>query len=400
MRILVLLLSTILIAIPAVAQSTRTNSSSAKKANQRPESLKKTALVEKLEDDIDNSVEFDDELINIETAMVTLPVRVIDRQGRFVGGLQKKDFSVFEEDNPQVIEYFSTEASPFTVALILDMSPSSSFKIDQIQQAALTFVTKLRSEDRVMVIAFDSDIHILCEPTSDRKTIDQAIVGARLGMGTSVYDTVDFVLNRRLNAIKGRKAVVLFSDGVDTTSESSDSSRNLRDALEYDALIYSIHYDTFADVKAIESGARTMPDQPTASTTPPIAGGRIPTGTPSDSQLPFPIPSISIGGNGRSSPMSIPGSGTSKEDYRQASMYLNELTKRTGGRMYEANSLSTLSRAFSQIASELREFYSLGYYPPNAEDERRRRKIRVKVAREKVAIESRDSYVIGKSNKN
>ena len=388
------LFALVLVAPNALAQSNKGNPVTGKKANKRPvekgEKSREKPKFANEEDDI--AAESDDEVLTVETNLVTLPVRVLDRQGRFVSGLTKEDFSVHEDRAPQKIEYFSNEQSPFTVALVLDMSYSSKFKIDEIQQAALTFVTELRPEDKVMVVSFDGDFYVLSEPTSDRKTLEQAIIRTQIGSGTSLYETVDFVLNKRFSQIKGRKAIVLFTDGVDTTSREVRDRDNLDDALEFDALIYPIRYDTYQDVKAIEQGKVIIQD-PTATTTPPIGGGGIPTG--GNNRLPVPLPTGTIGRPGRST-RSIPGSGTSKEEYKRAEVYLSEMARRTGGRVYEANNPGRLARAFSDIASELREFYSLGYYPADTESNGNRRRIRVRVKKQNVAVRSRDSYVLRK----
>src|SRR5687768_4248605 len=100
-------------------------------------------------------VEDGDDEIKVDTSLVSIPVRVIDRRNRFIGGLTKENFTVFEDGLQQEIAHFSNEAQPFTVALVLDMSYSTTFKIGEIQSAALAFIDQLRPEDRVMVIAFD-----------------------------------------------------------------------------------------------------------------------------------------------------------------------------------------------------------------------------------------------------
>lgn len=379
-------------AVPSVfGQSGTPPTVEIKKANRRPPEPKKADPV--VEDvDLGADAEADGEVINVDTNLVTVPVRVLDKQGRFVGGLSKADFEVLEDKVPQEIAYFSNEQNPFTVALILDMSYSSTFKIDEIQQAALTFVTELRPNDKVMVLSFDQELHILCEPTSDRKVINGAIVKTRISSGTSLYDAVNFVVNQRFNKIEGRKAIVLFTDGVDTTSEASDARENLRQASELDALIYPIKYDTFADVQAIESGRVMVPDDPrTPRTTPPAGGGTIPTGSTSPFPFPFPTGTVNTGGSSR--PSRIPGQGTTREEYEKAAVYLDRMAMLTGGRIYEANSPENLSRAFSKIASELREFYSLGFYP-NDSEEGRVRQLKVKVDKPGVAVRSRDSYVV------
>ena len=92
----------------------------------------------------------------------------MDRRSRFIGGLKQESFKVFEDDVEQEVAYFTNESQPFTVALVLDMSYSTTFKIGEIQSAAIAFIDQLRPEDRVLVISFDEQVHMLCEATSDR----------------------------------------------------------------------------------------------------------------------------------------------------------------------------------------------------------------------------------------
>jgi VWFA-related protein len=240
------------------------------------------------------------------------------------------------------------------------MSYSSTFKIDEIQRAAIDFIDQLRTNDRVMVISFDEEVHVLSEPTSDRQKLYAAIMQTKLGSGTSLYYAINFVVNQRFRKIGGRKAIVLFSDGVDTTSTSISPIQNLRDVQEIDTLVYPIHYDTFADVQRMKNQTVIVPPtQPVPLPHP------IPTSTPNP--FPFPIPTGGIG---------TPSSqGTSAEDYRRAEAYLNDLANRTGGRVYEASTTGNLTRAFSSIAAELREFYSVGYYLPEGAEEGRQRAV-------------------------
>lgn len=385
----ILALALAILPAAALAQSGSSGSSGSKKANKRPAA--EAPVTSETPPDDAEEIAGPGDVITFDTNLVTIPVRVMDKQGRFVGGLSEKDFKVFEDNAEQDVAYFSNEQQPFTVALILDMSYSSTFKIDEIQQAALTFVRQLRPADKVMVLAFDEEIHILCEPTSDRKTINGAIVRTRVSSGTSLYDAVSFVINKRFNKIEGRKAIVLFTDGVDTTSQAAYFRDNLREASELDALVYPIRYDTFADVQAIESGRAQLPQERDRTvTTPPIGGGNIP-GTGGNNPLPIPLPTGTIG-SGR--PSRIPsGQGTTREEYKLAEEYLDRMAQLTGGRVYEANSPENLKKAFSRIASELREFYSLGFYP-NDPEPGRTRKLKVKVSKPGVAVRSRDSYVV------
>ena len=277
-------------------------------------------------------------------------------------------------------------------------------------------MTELKPNDKVMVVAFSRGIDVLADVTTDRKKINSAIIRTRIGYGgTSVYDTVDFVLKKKLNSVKGRKAVVLFSDGVDTTSEEFTDRDNLRETVESEVLFYPIWYNTYRDVQNIESG-RVIVNDPTR-TTPPIGGGGIPGSSP---RLPLPFPTINTGRRtSRDSDRGVPcdpqdaskrcdpnaptrsdprtsgpspsmKTGTSREEYVIARKYLDGLASRTGGRVYEARKNQSLASVFTKIAAELREFYNVGYYPADASNTKKSRKLKVKVNRKKVSVRTRD----------
>ena len=184
------------------------------------------------------------DVIKVDTTLVTLPVSVTDRDGRYIPNLHKEDFKLWEDGVEQPVAFFSSVDKPFSVVLMLDTSGSTRFRLEEIQDAAITFVNQLRQDDRVMVVSFDDDIRVLTEFTSDRRRLRDAILRTRPGDGTKLYDAVDMVMNQRLNSIDGRKAVVLFTDGADTTSRHATYESNLRDAEELDALVYSVQYNT------------------------------------------------------------------------------------------------------------------------------------------------------------
>jgi VWFA-related protein len=314
---------------------------------------------------VSNSIDSGD-VISVDTRLVTIPVRILDRKNRFVGGLNQENFKVYEDSVEQEIAYFTNEAQPFTVALVLDMSYSTTFKIGEIQAAAIAFIDQLRPGDKVMVISFDEDVHIHCEATSERETIYRAIRSTRILTGTSLYDAVSLTLNDRLRSIRGRKAIVLFTDGVDTTSIKSTSSANVYDAMEQDVLIYPIRYDTFADVQEMKN--RPKVTLPTSRN---------------------PIPGILV----------ADAKGTTPEEYREAEDYLNKLAYSTGGTLHLASTVGNLNSAFTKIASELREFYSIGYYPKSEDIPGKTRRIKVKVDQPQVSVRARESYVVPKKKK-
>lgn len=368
----------------AYGQSRRTSPQPANiKTNKRPVQPTPTPAIQTVEIQPEENSVIDnpDEVIKVDTGLVSIPVRVMDRKNRFIGGLLQPSFKVFENGTEQEIAYFSNESQPFTVALVLDMSYSTTFKIEEIQNAAIEFITQLRPEDKVLVISFDEETHMLCEATTDRKVIQNAIRQTKIATGTSLYEAVDMTMNDRLRSIEGRKAMVLFTDGVDTTSRTSHSLENLRDALELDALIYPVRYDTFADVQAMKNKPMIGLPGTTPKSTPPTM--------PENNPFPFPMPTGPMIGTPSDK-------GTTSKEYADAEEYLIQLADRTGGRIYVAGTLVNLTNAFSKIASELREFYSIGYYPKDEVKPGETRKIKVKVEQENVVVRARNTYIVPK----
>ncbi len=363
------------------AQAARTQPKTDGKANQRPvqPAVSPTPVANGAAPTDDKTAVSDDgEVIKVTTQLVSIPVRVMDKKSRFIGGLTKENFKILENGVEQEVALFSNEHQPFTVALVLDMSYSTTFKINDIHAAAIAFIDQLRPQDKVMVISFDEEVHMLCEASNDRQAIYRAIKSTKIATGTSLYEAVGLVMNERLRRIQGRKAIILFTDGVDTTSRRSNDADNLSDAQELDALIYPIRYDTFADVQSMKNGSG-IPKYPPIIVNP----------LPKPGELPFPLPQIG-------SPSSR---GTTVEEYQKAAEYLDQLAVRTGGRIYEASTLVNLADAYSKIASELREFYSLGYYPKEDRVAGRKTSIKVHVDQPGLVVRTREGYLVPKKTK-
>lgn len=313
------------------------------------------------------SADADEEVLRVETALITVPVTVADRQGRYIPSLRQEDFKIFENGKEQEIAVFNTSEQPFTVVLLLDVSPSTEYKIEEIQNAAISFVNQLKPNDRVMVIEFDQSLNVLAEPTSDRQKLYKAIRKADFGNGTSLYDAVKNVITKRVSQIEGRKAIVIFTDGVDTTSYKAGYDDTLRDAEELDAMIFPVYYDTYNDQRDRSGGLMTSPFPP------------------------FPFP----GGGQRGG--SFPRRPTLR-DYERGRKYLGELATRTGGRLYDTETHSGgLEGAFAGIAEELRRQYTIGYYPQVVGEAGERKQIKVRVLRPDLIVRARDSYVVGTS---
>lgn len=315
----------------------------------------------------------EEEVITVETNLVTTPVSVMDRNGRFIAGLKKKDFKISENGVPQTITYFQSEEQPFTVVLMIDTSPSTKYQIDQIHFAALTFVNQLRPADKVMVVAFDQRTKLLCEPTSDRQTLYSAIYKANFGSGTSLYDAVDAIASLDLVNTPGRKAVVLFTDGVDTTSRRASYESTIAAVEEVDALFYPIRYNTMT------------------------ASGVVSATTGAPAQLPPDVGALLAARGIAIDPRAFrtgAGRGQSPAEYAIGKTYLETLAANSGGRMFEADTLTNLEASFSGIAGELRQRYSIGYYGNTDSTPGERKKIKIQVARPKAVVRAKTNYVV------
>jgi Ca-activated chloride channel homolog len=304
------------------------------------------------------------EVLRTDTTLVILPVSVKDRDGRAVEDLTKEHFRIYEEGVEQQVAYFAPVDEPFTVVLMLDTSSSVWKKLDRIKNAAVRFVNHLRSSDRVMVISFAHRMTIHCEPTDDRERLLKTIRSLGKGMSTHLYAALENVMTKQLTKIKGRKAVVLFTDGVDESSDQR-AEETLHYAEELDALLYAIRFDTYDErldaIMQAQKGAARLADL---------------------FRVTLPAPPTS--------------KRTSLADaYERGQRYLHELAAVTGGRYFEANqNLRDLDQAFAHIAEELRRQYSLGYYPHPQGRPGERRRVRVRVERPDVAVNSRSSYIL------
>jgi VWFA-related protein len=306
----------------------------------------------------------DGEVLRTETALVVLPVSVKDREGRAISDLKKEDFRIYETGIEQEVAYFAPVDEAFTVVLMLDTSSSVWKSFDKIKDAAARFVGHLKSEDRVMVISFAHRMTIHCEPTNDRERLLKVIHGIGKGMSTHLYAAVQDVMKNQLGKIKGRKAVVLFTDGVDESGEQT-ARQTVHYAEELDALVYTIRFDTYDQkLDAMMQAQRAI-----------SLGGLLP---------PLLAPPSSAG-----KPESL------SEAYERGERFLHDLAGVTGGNYFEANhNLRDLDQAFTQIAEHLSHQYSLGYYPRPRGRPGERRYVRVRVERSGVAVHSRGTYIL------
>ena len=242
------------------------------------------------------------ETLKIETDLVMVPVIATDRNGLYIPDLIKNDFSISEDGVPQEIAFFATISVPFHVVLMLDTSASTEAKLGLIQQAAVAFVEQLQSRDRVKVISFDDQVRDLNDFTSDRAALKAAIYRTRSGQGTKLYDAFALALSSS-GRIQGRKAIVIFTDGVDYHSDSATFDGTLRGLDEEGVLVYPIRYNTREDTERIaRQQSDQVPQLPTIGVIrSPPAGTTVPT-FPSDD--PSSIPTS--GTRNKTGPLGLP----------------------------------------------------------------------------------------------
>ncbi|HEY6046352.1 MAG TPA: VWA domain-containing protein, partial [Pyrinomonadaceae bacterium] len=307
-------------------------------ANRNPNEQKPVAAPDAGPEDVAEG-----DVVRVETTLVSIPVSVMDRDGKFIPNLRKEDFKIWEDGVEQQVAYFASTEKPFTVALVIDTSGSTKYRLDEIQDAAIAFVEQLRPDDRVMIVSFNDKIKVLTQPTSDRNVLRDAIRRTEAGSGTRLYDAVDMIINEYFNRIEGRKAMVLFTDGVDTTSKRASYESTMRDAEELDALIYPVEYDTYAEMGGWPgSGGGNWPGGGGGSRRGGGGGGIL-----GDIITILGGGNVNIGGGhgggGRG------GTGTSREEYETGDRYLHDLARVSGARLYNAEQ-DNVTYAFRSVA--------------------------------------------------
>ncbi|HMH42729.1 MAG TPA: VWA domain-containing protein, partial [Pyrinomonadaceae bacterium] len=375
----------------------------------------------------------DVETLKIDTNLVTVPVIASSRGGNYIADLKKEEFKLSEDGVPQEISFLATVNAPFYVVLMLDTSASTQEKLGQIQQAAIAFLDQLGPADKVKVVSFDNDLRDLSEFTSDKTVLRGAIKQTRPGTGTRLYDAVQLSLDA-LRPINQRKAIVLFTDGVDFHSDSATFEATIRDLDESGVIVYPIRFDTRVETEALarkQEAESSGVGLPTSGILRLPTGGGTPTTFPGDDRssvptmprgsLPIPPPSVIFGPRQTQAPRTSPTdpfpdtepnsdprnrdprrdpnrppdpsqgprsapkndsiSGMLDNLYLMADSYLHDLADRSGGQLYRADTVASLPQAFAAIAAELRTQYLLGYYPKNKNQDGAYRKIQVKTSR-------------------
>jgi Ca-activated chloride channel homolog len=315
---------------------------------------------------------------------VRVPVSVLDKQGQPVLGLHGADFKVAEDGRRQEVTYFSGERRPLRIALALDVSTSMANKMREVSAALQHFIDLLEPADEILVLTFSSDLHIEQDFTSDRELLERVFSRLQPASGTALYDAAIEAIQRVAPGPAESKAVVIVTDGVDTSSRASFA--DLREvARRSEVPIFSLGIGS-------ETSFRSAFD--------PIGGvGRIPGGGPGRGPgrgWPGGWPGGGGGGRGgwpgggRRSP-----TGPLEPDFDARPLL--DLAEDTGGRAailkgleHDRGKTDRLQEAVESIAITLRHRYLVGYEPPSSKPGWR--KIKVEVDRSPVTVQARKGY--------
>jgi VWFA-related protein len=268
--------------------------------------------------------------------VVNVLVTVRDKQGQLVRGLTPDDFTLEEDGRAQTIRYFSPRSDlPLTLGLLVDASGSQRTVLAEQRRASRQFLDRvLRKDDQAFLLVFDRQIQWIEGLTLPE--LDTKKTGAQ---GTALYDAM-IAASRRISGQAGRKAMIVFSDGYDTSSVASLGAA-VEAAQRADALVYSIRFldrDVFAfEVPASRGGS--------------------------------PVP-------------------------REGRKALERIAQETGGGYFDLSGADTLEKIYGRIEDQLRNQYSLGFTPAQTPQKtpQRYRKIRVSVKRKGLTVQARDGY--------
>ncbi len=336
------------------------------------------------------------DVVRVDTQLVSVPAVVTTPEGRPLSDLKRENFVVYEDGQPQAIANFGTTGTPFEIALLLDTSGSTREDVALIRDAANSFIQALRPGDRVAVEAFNTSVDsenklavvdVLTPLTANRETLKDAIEHLGSSNGTPFYDGLDRVITDVFREpageeLRGRRAVVALTDGVDSASNSDFATVKAK-LLNAGIATYFIQVNTEDFVED-----RLMKDCQD--------DGRL---SLSQKQLEryrrifVPAASREDYANfcqmGPFQRMSI-----SRELYNLARREMNDLARASGGKNFLAATLQDARAAFSRVANDIGTQYSLGYYPTNKLRDGKYRAIRVEVKglKEKSSVRAREGY--------
>lgn len=341
------------------------------------------------------------DVVRVETQLVSVPAVVTNSAGRPVPGLRAENFLLFENGQQQKITNFATTEAPFEIALLLDTSGSTRVDIGLIRQAANAFIDALRPGDRVAIVGFNTarqgqtvaaKVEVLSKLTDDRKLLRTAIDNLGSSNGTPFYDALERIVSEVFHEaprdeVRGRRAVVALTDGVDSTSNSDfQTARSRLSRAGVACYFIQVNTEDFVEDRLLkdcqDDGRLTL----SAKQLQRYRQVFVPRARPEDF--------VDFCQMGPFERMQI-----SRDLYNLARREMDELAKASGGRNFLAASLQDARAAFARVATEIGTQYSLGYYPTNKAHDGKFRTIRVEVqdAPDKPQVRAREGYYAPRS---
>lgn len=282
--------------------------------------------------------------IGVEVNMVSLPVSARLASGGFAKGIPQEAFHVYEDGMEQEIVMFQQESVPVHVVLMIDCSGSVQTEWRPIKHAARRFAEALTKEDRISVIAFNTQTKLVVDWTEDGPALTEKALNRILPKGnTALFDALYVVFDDLFKGVTGKKAVILLTDGFDNTSQVT-YEQALDLATRSEALIYAV-----SKTQALRNTLEFYQSQY---------------------------------GNMNIDPM----------DFAAADSMLKHLTFQTGGRVLYPGTFGELGNVYLEVAQELANQYAVGYVPYNALKDGKYRNVRVTVDRAEVRISTRPGY--------
>ncbi len=352
--------------------------------------------------------------LSVNARLVTLPVVVRDKKDKLVPGLTKDDFVLTEDGRAETIRYFSLDTDlPLTLALAVDTSGSMRDALAAEQSASRSFLDGMltRPDDKAALLHFDREVELLTDLTADKKKLNESLNGLgpttddssgnsgstdssggssgsggrHRGGGTQLYDAVYLASNEVLGQRKGRKAVIVLSDGQDRGSKESLASA-VEAAQKAETEVYAIYFKG-------EQGHSGGFGGPGGGN--PGGGGRRGGGGIGFPGGGYPggggggYPGGGGGGGGRGG-----GGGQRPESEPQVDgkKIMQQLAGETGGRFFEAKKKENFDAIYKEIADELRQQYLLGYTPDAASTGDGFHRIALTVKKPNLYVQTRAGY--------
>jgi VWFA-related protein len=308
--------------------------------------------------------------LKVDVRLVSVDVTVTDAFGKTVNDLAAMDFQVFENGIPQQIRYFSPVSSPYNIMLLFDRSGSTQHKWPFMQKAVAGFVATLRPQDRIAIDCFDSEIETLASWSDKRDKAIEALERLTTPKATGVtalYQSLQTALRRQFKNVAGRRALVVLTDGRDTSLYRGVIARSRMLSSEEDRL--------FQRTLRL-AGSQRIPIYFVAMNT----------------DLNF-EPNLSGGDEYRNLQVLFPKSSTASDYLNGVRSRMQQLSERSGGRMLYPRKLDDIVPLYEGIGRELGTSYSLGYTPADGRADGSLRRIEIRTADPALRLtQSRTAY--------